>query len=161
MISLDFMDRVEMFKDLTDEHLKAIQEAAETAEYRKGDCIFKHGEPAEYLWIVTEGEVELRCESSEAVQQGTCEPVTFVSAAQAFGWTCFVPPYQYRLSCYCASRHCSLIRIGKDRLEQLFEKYPEIGFAVMLYTINAVGTQFQELQDEIARQRGQEIMNKW
>lgn len=161
MISLDFMDRVAMFRDLSDEQLKAIQESGELAEYNKGDLIFCHGEPAEYLWIVAEGGVELRCESSAAVRQGVCEPVTFVSEAQTFGWTCFVPPYQYRLSGYCASRHCSLIKLKKTELERLFEKYPELGFAVMQFVITAVGKQFQELQDEIARRRGQEIMSKW
>ncbi|MCF8026154.1 MAG: cyclic nucleotide-binding domain-containing protein [Desulfobacteraceae bacterium] len=161
MISLDFMDRVEMFKDLSDEQLKAIQETGEIAEYRKGECIFRHGDPADHLWVVIDGEVELRCESGIAVQQGICEPVAFVSQAQTFGWTCFVPPHQYRLSGYCASRHCRLLKFEKTELERLFEKYPEIGFAVMQYTIAAIGKQFQELQDEIARRRGQEIMSKW
>ncbi|MFP4571600.1 MAG: Crp/Fnr family transcriptional regulator [Desulfobacterales bacterium] len=162
MISLDFMDRVEMFKDLPDEYLKALQDAAESAEYKKGELFFRQGEPARHLWIVIDGEVELRCEPcADGLQQQARDPVAFVSAAQAFGWTCFVPPYQYRLSGYCASRRCRLLKFEKNELENLFQKYPEMGFAVMKYTITALGTQFQELQDEIARQRGHEIMNRW
>lgn len=161
MISLDFLDQVEMFKGLSDEQLKAVQDAAELSEFRKGECIFRHGEEAGHLWIVVDGEVRLQCESEESVQKDVCEPLTFISAAQAYGWHCFVPPYRYRLSGYCASRHCRLIKLKKEDLEKLFARDPEIGFTVMQYTINAVGTQFQELQDELARRRGQEIMSQW
>ncbi|MCF8110247.1 MAG: cyclic nucleotide-binding domain-containing protein [Desulfobacteraceae bacterium] len=165
MISLEFMDRVEMFKDLSDRQLAEIGNVAESAEYKKGECIFKQGNPAEHLWIVTDGEVELRCgpvgSKVQKVQHERRDCVAFVSAAQAFGWTCFVPPYKYRLSGYCASRRCRLLKFNKADLEKLFENQPEIGFTVMQYTMTSVGTQFQELQDEIARQRGHEIINKW
>jgi CRP-like cAMP-binding protein len=161
MNSLDFLDQVEMFSGLSDQQLQAIQDTAESAEYKKGDPIFKHGQTAEYLWIVLEGELQLICESDQALQKDVCEPITFVSEAQTYGWHCFVPPFEYRLSGYCASRHCRLIRLKKEALERLFKKDPEIGFAVMQYTIRAIGTQFQELQDELARRRGQEILSNW
>lgn len=162
MISLEFLDRVEMFKDLTDGQLTEIRNAAESEEYKKGECIFKQRDPAQHLWIVTDGDVELCCEpGGDKIQHERRGSVAFVSAAQAFGWTCFVPPYKYRLSGYCASRRCRLLKFNKADLEKLFEKHPEIGFAIMQYTMTSVGTQFQELQDEIARQRGHEIINKW
>jgi len=161
MTSLDFMDQVEMFTGLTDQQLEALQNTAEVVEYRKSDPIFKHGEAAKNLWIVLEGEIQLICESEQSRQKDVCEPLTFISSAQTYGWHCFVPPFEYRLSGYCASRHCRLIRLKKEDLEQLFKKYPEIGYSVMNYTLRAIGTQFQELQDELARRQGQEIMSNW
>jgi CRP-like cAMP-binding protein len=155
------MDRVEMFKGLNDDQLKAIQDIAESVEFEKGDIIFKHGEPAENLWIVVEGEIQFLCEISQDVQKDVCEPLSFISSAQCYGWHCFVPPYQYRLTGYCASRSCKLIRLKKQDLEAMFADDPKMGFAMMQYTLNAIGTQFQELQDEIARRIGQEIMTQW
>ena len=161
MTSLDFMDKVEMFAGLSDPQLQAIENISETAEYKKSDVIFKHGDTAGHLWIVLDGELQLICESEQSLQKDVCEPITFISAAQTYGWHCFVPPYEYRLSGYCASRHCRLLKLKKQDLDALFDKDPEIGFAVMQYTIRAIGTQFQELQDELARRRGQEIMSNW
>jgi hypothetical protein len=87
--------------------------------------------------------------------------VSFLSEAQAFGWTCFVPPYKYQLSGYCASRSCRLIRLKREDLLTLFEKDAAIGFFVTKYLIGVVGGHFGQLQDEIARKRGIEIMSRW
>ena len=54
-----------------------------------------------------------------------------------------------------------MIRLPRNELDRLFEDHPEIGFAVMQYTLSAVGTQFQELEDELAKKRGHEIMSNW
>lgn len=160
MIKIDILESVEPFKELSEEQLTAVGEAAEMAEFRKGDRIFAHAADATDLWIVVDGEVELRSELSQP-QAGTAEQMAFLSSAQAFGWTCFVPPYKYQLSGYCASRRCRIIRLPREKLLRLFTDYPEIGFAVMQYAMCAVGTQFQELQDELARRRGHEVMSKW
>lgn len=159
MLKQEILENTAPFNDLTDEQLAAIAETAELVECRNGDRIFAHGTDATDLWIVVDGEVRLCAELSE---NGTpMEQMAFMSAAQAFGWTCFVPPYQYQLSGYCASRRCRLIRLPKDDLLRFCEKAPEVGFAIMQYTLCAVGTQFQELQDELAKQRGHEIINRW
>jgi len=44
---------------------------------------------------------------------------------------------------------------------ELFEKDPVIGLEVMSYLMGAVGQQFEQLQDEIAKHRGHEIMSNW
>ncbi|MGM0452018.1 MAG: cyclic nucleotide-binding domain-containing protein [Thermodesulfobacteriota bacterium] len=160
MITLDFLENVTAFKELTDEQLTAIANTAELAEFKKDEQIFAQGADAENLWIVADGDVELRAEQS-GPEAGGLGKMAFLSSAQAFGWTCFVPPYQYQLSGYCASRQCRMIRLARNELDRLFEDHPEIGFAVMQYTLCAVGTQFQELEDELAKKRGHEIMSNW
>ncbi len=160
MISLDFLEKVACFSCLNDEQLQMVQARAESLEFSRGEKIFAHGSEATHVWIVVDGDVELRSEAAE--QQATVEPaVSFLAEANAFGWTCFVPPYQYQLSGYCSSRHCRLIRFAREELAELFEKDPEIGFAVMSYLMEAVGQQFEQLQDEIAKNRGHEVMSQW
>lgn len=159
MLKQEILENAAPFTELTDEQLAAIAETAELVECRKGDRIFTQGANAADLWIVVDGEVELCAEQSETGPG--MEAMTFLSAAQAFGWTCFVPPYKYQLSGFCASRRCRLIRLPKDELLRFCKNSPEVGFAIMQYTMCAVGTQFQELQDELAKQRGHEIMNRW
>jgi CRP-like cAMP-binding protein len=161
MISLDFLEKVTCFSCLNDGQLKMVEERAEIAEFDRGDKIFAHGSDATHVWIVVEGDVELRSEAPDGAQ-ATVEPaVSFMAEANAFGWTCFVPPYKYQLSGYCSSRHCKLIKFDREDLTELFEKDPVIGLEVMSYLMGAVGQQFEQLQDEIAKHRGHEIMSNW
>jgi len=160
MISLEFLEHVDIFKNLNDNQLSAIQNCAEAVDFRKGECIFKQGDSASNVWITREGEVELKTEFAGS-ETGTTTAPSFLSEAQAFGWTCFVEPYKYRLSGYCASRGCKVIRLNREDLLAIFEKDAILGFKIMDYLLQAVGKQFEQLQDEIARVRGIEMMSHW
>ncbi|MBC2713743.1 MAG: cyclic nucleotide-binding domain-containing protein [Desulfobacteraceae bacterium] len=160
MIGLEFLEQVDVFRNLTDDQLFAIQECAEAVDFKRGDRIFAQGDSSSYVWIVLEGDVELRSEPSG--QDGGIRPSpSFMSEAQAFGWTCFVPPYKYRLSGYCASRWCKVIRLESEDLLAIFEQDEVMGFKAMEYLLGAVGKQFEQLQDEIAKVRGIEMMSQW
>ena len=161
MISLDFLEKVDVFKKLDDQQLQMIQECAEIVEFSRGERIFAQGADAVNVWIIMDGDVELRAEKPGSRPAAGKKNVAFLSTAQAFGWTCFVPPHRYQLSGYCASRTCQVIRLSREDLLRLFEKDEDLGFHVMSYLIEVVGTQFQQLQDEIAKKRGIELMSNW
>ncbi len=161
MISLDFLDQVDVFRNLNDDQLSAIQKCTEAVDFKRGDRIFAQGDPASHVWIVLEGDVELRTELPGRNRGAAGSSPSFMSEAQAFGWACFVPPYKYRLSCYCASRWGKVIRLNREDLLAIFEKDEVIGFKVMDYLLGAVGKQFAQLQEEIAKVRGIEMMSQW
>ena len=161
MISIDYLKKAEIFKESNDDRLRAVSCLAEQVEFKKDERIFAHGADATHVWILAEGDVELRSEPSDKDVSGQAPAVSFTSAAQAFGWTCFVPPYKYNLSGYCASGQCKVIKFKREDLIRLFESDKSTGFQVMLYLIGAVGRQFEQLQDEIARRRGIEVMSRW
>lgn len=160
MISLDFLEQVDVFRTLNDVQLSAIQECAEIVDFKRGDPIFIQGDDASYVWIVLEGDVELRTESGDQEGRTDSSPA-FMSEVQAFGWACFVPPYQYCLSGYCVSRWCKIIRLNREDLLAIFEQDAVIGFKVMDYLLGAVGKQFEQFQEEIAKDRGIEMMSQW
>jgi len=161
MISPDFLKKADVFKDLNDDSLRTVLNCGEQVKFEKGARIFTHGTDATHVWILAEGDVELRSELSGMPVSGKKPAVSFTSAAQAFGWTCFVPPYKYRLSGYCASEKCKVIKFKREDLLRLFEADKRTGYQVMLYLLRAVGRQFEQLQDEIARRRGIEVMSRW
>jgi CRP-like cAMP-binding protein len=160
MVQLNFLEQVDVFRQLTDDQLSMIRKFAEVVEFKRGDRIFAQGDPANRVWIVQEGDVELRGEppGREADQRFS---ICFLSETQAYGWTCFVEPYLYRLSGYCASRWCKVIRLNREDLLKVFAEDPVIGFKVMEYLFGAVGKQFEQLQDQMARDRGIEVMSQW
>ena len=55
MINIDFLDKVQIFQGLNHEQLAEIIKFCEEAEFEAGSKLFKQGEDAVYLWIVTGG----------------------------------------------------------------------------------------------------------
>lgn len=160
MITLEFLENVRVFKELNDDQLTLIQKHCQEAEFSRGDKIFAAGEKPRYLWVVMEGQVALQWATPgrSALPEST---ISRLSEFETFGWSSLVPPYTYRLSAYCATRTCKVMQVDRDALIELFENDAEIGYKVMLKLLSVVGSRFLNLQDEVARQRGSDIINQW
>jgi signal-transduction protein with cAMP-binding, CBS, and nucleotidyltransferase domain len=160
MISLDFLENVEVFHELNDDQLTEIQKCCQVEEFSRGDKIFGTGEEPQYLWVVMEGQVTLQWEvpGRSALPEPT---ISRLSETMTFGWSSLVPPYRYRLSAYCATRACKVIKIGRDALTDLFDQDAEIGYKVMNRLLAVVASRFLNLQDEVAKRRGSDIINQW
>ena len=161
MISHDFLKKADLFKEMDDGRLRDVVNYADMVEFEKGARIFTHGATATHVWILVDGDIELRSELSGMAVSDKSPTISFTSAAQAFGWTCFVPPYKYRLSGYCASDKCKVIKFHREDLLRIFEADKRTGFQVMVYLMGVIGSQFEQLQDEIAKRRGIEVMSRW
>jgi len=160
MVSFDFLEKVEVFKDFNDRQLAALQECAGILEFQRGERLFAEGEESKYLWIVKEGKVSLRFDSQKG-RADEKDKVSFVSELQTFGWSCFVPPYKYRLSGYCESRKCKVIAMEKKKLIKLFEEDSTIGYNIMFRLVCIVGNHFLQFRDDLAKQMGYDIMSNW
>jgi CRP-like cAMP-binding protein len=160
MISIDFLDKVQIFQGLNHEQLAEIVKFCEETELAPGTKLFAQGEDAAYLWIVKEGQVDLRFDAAGGTSS-QAHTISSVSEAGAFGWSSFTSPNKYRLSGYCAGTPCKLIKVKREGLRQLFEEDPDIGYAVISNVAAVVGTRFHEFQEEAARQRGQDLLGGW
>ena len=81
--------------------------------------------------------------------------------ARTLGWSCFVPPFKMRLSAYCVTRTCRVVRIKKEDLLELFQNDLKMGYDFLTYLVQVVGYRFHQFQDEVARQRGESILSGW
>lgn len=161
MISLDFLENIKLFEGFDDNQLAAIQECSEKIEYQRGDRLFYEGETSNHLWIVKAGQIDLRLDRPEDSPTPKEDAISFISEADLFGWSSFVPPYRYRLSGYCASRKCEVVRVEKEKLTTLFKKDAKIGYLIMSYVLRVIGKHFFQFRDEIAKRRGHNIMSGW
>ncbi|MCP3921605.1 MAG: cyclic nucleotide-binding domain-containing protein [Desulfobacterales bacterium] len=165
MISLSEMDKVEAFKGLNDNQLELLQEKCESVSFQRDDKLFSEGDNAEHLWIVTDGQVDLRFElpnDPHSHEDSTINTIGSQSSrARTLGWSCFIPPHKMRLSSYCVTRHCNVVRIKKDDLQQLFDDDPKMGYKIMTYLIQVLGYRFEQFQEEVAKDKGNSIMHSW
>lgn len=160
MVSLDFLEAVDAFSELDEDQLAAIQACCEVAKFKRGETIFTAGEVPDYFWLVLEGEVNLVWDAPEgpAMPEDT---ISTLSEGMPFGWSSLVPPYKYHLSAHCESRSCKTVRIPRERLLQLFEDDAQLGYKIMSKVMIVAGQRFHQLQDEVARRRGHDIINRW
>ena len=161
MIEIEIMKTVEALKGLNDDQLTAIQKCSEKLEFNQGDRLFAEGESSAHLWIVLEGEVELRYDRPEGQPNPIEDPIAFISKAELFGWSSFMPPFEYKLSAYCASLKCIVTKIEKESLVNLFEADAGMGLELMSHILRVIGTHFYQFRSGIAKRWGHDIMSGW
>ncbi len=146
MTSLEFFKNVEVFSGLDDNQIASIADAFQELEYHHGDRLFADGEPASHIWVVKEGQVDLRF---DLPGRTTSEESTISSIydSMVFGWSSLVPPNEYKLSAYCVSRRATVLRIDKDALDRIFEKDLRTGYQFKLNLLKVVGRRFHQLQN--------------
>ena len=161
----DILKSLELFKELNETQLNHIADICFQAEYAQGDRLFKEKENAHSLWINYNGTIELRFELPGSSATSSDQTISTISGspdnAQLLGWSCLVPPYKYRLSSYCVSPRCQVFKIDKTDLFRLFEKDHAIGYFLLSKLIKIVGSRFIDLQDHLARIKGEDLLNQW
>lgn len=146
MISFEFLKKVKIFDDLNDDQLSDVMGCCQEKEYHHGDRLFGEGDDAIHMWVVMDGQVDLRF---DLPGRPTSEEnnISSISAYNTFGWSSLVPPYKYGLSAYCATRSCKVLKVEKECLTNLFEEDTLIGYRVMSNLAAVVGERFDQLQD--------------
>lgn len=160
MVTLEIMDEIDAFKGLDKDQLKQVQEYCKICNFKKGERLFSEGEDATDLWFMLAGKIDMRFDLPGRPTSKE-NNIASITKYHAFGWSCFVPPNKYRLSAYCSSETCKIIKIKRVRLERLFKKDAYIGYTFMSYLINVVGERFHQFQDDVAKRRGEDIISGW
>jgi CRP-like cAMP-binding protein len=161
------LEKMEAFQSLKKNQLSRLKYLCEELVFHKDARLFTEGDPATHLWLVVEGQTDLRFEMPDkhaATKEQTVSSVKVKPQkpeAKTLGWSCFVPPYKMRLSAYCDTDICRVIRIPKNELMQLFENDPLMGYRFMAYLITVVGYRFHQFQDVVAKTMGDSMMTGW
>lgn len=167
MVNLELLKSIKAFSNLSETQLVEIQKHCEELEFREGIKLFKEGDAAEHLWYVIEGQVDLRFELPD---QRSSHPERTISSievqhqnpeAKVMGWSCFIEPYKMRLSAYCVTDRCRIIRIPRTAMLALFEKDTDMGYKFLSYMITVVGYRFHQFQEHVARNMGEDLMSGW
>jgi CRP-like cAMP-binding protein len=165
MVTLELIEELHIFNNFNPDELNKLLDFCSQEEYQIGESLFLEGSPAKSLWIVMNGTVELRFEMPNA--KSTTHENTLSShnkdlpESQIFGWSCFIPPYKMRLSAYCTSRRCQVLKIDATKLNKLMDSDAAIGFKIMRYIVQVVGYRFKQMQEEVAKFIGINMMNSW
>ena len=75
-----------LFESLSEEQRRALAELGVEVGFNTGETVFAEGEPAEYLWVLLEGEMELvrHVGGQRIVIATTSRPGTYGGGLRAF-----------------------------------------------------------------------------
>ena len=146
MSGLDFLKKVDIFKGFNKDQLIAVKKDVQQKEYFYGERLFAESEDADRIWLVKEGQVDLRFDlpGRQTSEENT---VFSITTGQTLGWSSFVPPFKYALSAYSATKTCKIIQITKDHLLECFEKDPRMGLMFMTNVATITSMHFDQLQE--------------
>jgi CRP/FNR family transcriptional regulator, cyclic AMP receptor protein len=108
--------------------------------FKAGEFIFKEGEPGDFMYVLIEGQVEVRIKENEI---GIFEPL------EVFGEMALIDS-QPRSATIAARTDCKLIRVNQSRFKMFVQKSPQFGVEVMRTMVERIRWMNSQLQAEAA-----------
>jgi len=131
MAIIDTLKSSELFGSLETGHLEKVSALCRGNSYHEGMMIFKEGDEATELYVLTDGKVALDMEVRPVPDRpGIPTSVEVVTRGESFGWSALVEPYGYTLSARCMT-NCTVLAIKGDMLRKLMADDVGLGFELM------------------------------
>ncbi len=127
MISSKDLKETDLFKGLNARQLQRLAKHFTEKTFQTGEVIFSQGEPAQKLYILTEGEVILGIKAKGQID------ITAYSAnkkGEVFGLPCLIKPYQNNVSATC-NRKTKVLFIQGEILRRLMKTNSAMGLEIM------------------------------
>jgi len=134
------------FSDVDPESLELIAQKVELLEFGVGDVIFQFDEPANHLYGLLAGEVDLslvfkdrvlktEIEYEESIQASMVDEeksivIDSVLPNQIFGWASLVGPARRTVTARC-TENCRVAAIAAADLEAMFDQDYHLGYVIM------------------------------
>lgn len=126
MVSPELLRRFRCFGGLSEALLKQIAMLAEERTVPAGTRLFDEGMPATHLYVIVQGEVNIQY----LLGNGEMRTVDTLVDGDLLVWSALVEPY--RTTAYgTTTKDTHLIAIQADRLRQLCEENPILGYRLM------------------------------
>ena len=144
----------ELFSGLEDEELVRVAIIASEIELTEATPLFCEDQPADQIFIVTQGKIALHKALGARFGQpsGRFATVAFCSRGQIVGWSALVDPYRYTLSA-TAWEPCQLLGISSALLRRAMELNPGIGYRVMKCLSEVMGRRLQQVTQSLTMAR--------
>jgi CRP/FNR family cyclic AMP-dependent transcriptional regulator len=139
--------RSAFFRNLTDEQLATLAAIAHTEERQRGEYLFREGAPADRLYLIVSGRVELEIQIDAG---GAIAVVEALSANDLVGWSAIVEPYLYTSSGRCV-QPTVVVAIDGRRLRELMRADARLGLEVYQEIARIVARRLRDTRLRLTR----------
>ena len=128
MIAPETIESFSAFSELEENEVQALATLAEEERYRPGQFIFHEGDPANKLYLLLEGRVEMMMATNA---DGTQRALVMTAGpGEIFGWSSLVEPYQLTASAHCATP-VRVVAITASGVRALMAMSCSLGYRLM------------------------------
>ena len=135
-----FLRNVGLFADLPNPVLTLVARAAERTMMTAGDVLFREGDPADWMFAVERGHIEVR----KAGSKGTDVTLRVMGSREVGGLTSMTTSKR-RSATLVALDAATVVRIARDRFLELLSAHPELVKSVMAHLSAKVRAKTREL----------------
>jgi len=143
---IQFLQTSDLFAGLGEEMLAKIAVLCQTESYKAGAMIFSEGDPADKLYILSEGIVTIRIQPAPGGKSVVVQPIE--KKAGVFGWSGLADPRIYTASAVCATG-VQVVAIDGDKLMALLEEFPSAGLVVMKRLVAIIGSRLRRTREYV------------
>ena len=119
----------DLFRDVSMDVLTEISSICEITKAKKDEFVFREGDTADKLHLLTSGSIALRVNLTSRPDSVT---VSFINTPhKALGWSGVVSPNHYTASAFC-EEDTELVTIPSSEFLKILERNPEAGYKIML-----------------------------
>jgi CRP-like cAMP-binding protein len=136
--------RLRVFANLSEEHLHVLEALMEAFTCRAGQAIIRQNFPAEYLYVITKGKVEI----SYKPYDGAPITITHVEAGGLFGWSAVIGSEKYTSSA-TAIEDLEAVRVHGNELRKLCASNPEAGREILNSLANSVSSRWKDAHEQV------------
>jgi len=138
MISPEQLRRYPYFANISEEALKEVAMISDEAAAATGQTVFGEDDPADAMYILVDGEVDLKYTLGDGQQR----VVDTIVAGELLVWSALVEPYRC-ISTGVARKPCKLISINGRKLRELCEQNSDLGYRMMISITQCLATRLE------------------
>jgi CRP-like cAMP-binding protein len=143
------INEIVLFEGFDSGVIKEIKEICLEENYTKNTLLFKKDAKADCLYILEEGTVNLVIKNRGTLVYSLSKP------GDVFGWSSLVDPGLYTADAVCFT-DVKALKIERERLYQLFERYPAEGFKVLRRLGGIFANRLSNAYRDLLSARGQD-----
>lgn len=110
------LETIAFFEGIDPVVIEAVSLAAKEKSFQNGQTVFKKGDPANFLYILKSGQIDLILKQEDNTILSLTEP------GEIFGWSSIVEKGVYTSSSICKSDTAAL-EISKHDIERIFNEH--------------------------------------
>ncbi len=135
-----------LFKDLKQQTLDVIVPRFTFETFAEGEVVFKQAAPAEKLYILVDGRVEIRFKPEDGEQL----TVTEIEQGGVFGWSAALGRSKYTSCAVSVEQSTAFSVLGKE-LKQLCEQYPDTGIIILERLAEVIAERLQKTHVHVVK----------
>jgi CRP-like cAMP-binding protein len=141
---IESLNTVQALVECTNEEQQAVADICQRATMQKGDRIFESQSPAEFLYFLTDGVVELRFKVTHYLETREI-PIDRIRKGEVFGWSALAQSKAYRLSAL-AVEDGELLKAPAADIRELCSANHHFGYVLMKNIFAIIGERYDMTQ---------------